>query len=361
MRVINLALDNKILDKDSAVAKRAISYGSFLDEYFIIAPGVNKTVEFSENIKAVGIDGGNKFLTLFKIYQYLDEHLKNNHYDLITIQDSYYLASVGIHLGNKFNIKTEIQIHGFEKLTIFRKTLAKSNLQKANSIRTVSQRLKKCIADTFTVAQDKIYIVPIAIDKDKILLNNNNNINLKEKYPSSFIFLTVARLVQVKNIAIQIRALASLSSMNGHLVIVGDGPEKDNLEKLAATLGIAHRVHFDGWVDDLADYYSTADCLLLSSNSEGYGAVVAEAILAGLPVIMTDVGVAGELVKNETNGLVIPVHNQRAFTQAMLRVIEENGLLQNFSSNSYLFKDKILDKEELVKKVIDNWRKISNA
>ena len=235
MRVVNISLDNKILDKDSSAAKRIMSFASKLEKLLVICVGKNGQTNLADNIKVKGINAENKLLSLFKVYQYLDKYLKNNKYDLITIQDDYYLASVGVNLAKKFNLKVEIQVHGFEKLGFFRSIIAKDNLQKADKIRVVSQRLKKQLIKDFGVDEQKIHIVPIAIDKDKIL-SDKTSVSLKEKYSNDFIFLTVARLVVVKNIAMQIKALAELDNKNTKLIIVGDGPERENLEKLVKDL-----------------------------------------------------------------------------------------------------------------------------
>ncbi|MFA6466921.1 MAG: glycosyltransferase [Patescibacteria group bacterium] len=358
MKVINLSLDNKILDKNSAVAQRAISYGALLDEYLIVLVGKNQNVNLSAKTKVVAMAATNKFFTLFKIYKYLLAKLSVNKYDIITIQDTYYLAFLGLFLGKKFHIKVELQVHGFEKLSGLRKFLAKYNLKRADTIRVVSQRLKDKIVSEFSVEAKKLYIVPVAIDKDH-LIALQDGFNLKEQYPNNFIFLTVSRLVPIKNIAMQIRALSQIKNDNIKLVIVGEGPEENNLKNLVSQLGLSDKVEFSGaWVEHLASYYQSADCLLLSSNSEGYGMVVAEAVLAGLPVIMTEVGVAGELLENNVNGLVVPVADEQSFTQAMMRVIEEDSLLQKFSANSIAFKDKILDKEQLINKVVEHWQTI---
>lgn len=359
MRVLNLSLDQKILDKDSDVAKRAVSYGKHLDKYFIIVPGKNISLDLSSNTNVLGISGKNKFHTLLKIFQFLDKHLKENKYDLITIQDVYYLASIGTNLASKYSLKVELQVHGFEKMTMFRRSMAKSNLQKADKIRAVSQRLKNEIVKNFNISEEKIYLAPVAVDKDKIV-NSSIGANLKEKYPNDFIFLTVGRLVAVKNIAMQIRALANLGP-NTRLIIVGDGPEKASLSQLAQDLKLEDKVNFMGWTDDVSGYYQSADCLLLSSDSEGYGLVVAEAVLSKLPIIMTDVGVAGELVEDNVNGLIIPVGHQKAFTDAMNKVVNYKTLLQKFATNTILYKDKILTREELVDNIINNWKNIINV
>lgn len=358
MRVINLGLDNKILDNSSAVAKRAISYAELLEKYLVVVPGEDKDIKLSSKVRAIGINANNKFQALFKMYKYLDKHLKEIKYDLITIQDAYYIGSIGVNLANKYGIKIEIQVHGFEKLSSFRYSLAKYNLQRADIIRTVSTSLKNRIVDEFGIKEEKIYVSPVAVDKNKIL-NFNSNLNLKEKHSNNFIFLTVSRLVEVKNISLQLKALSKVE--NANLIIVGDGPEKNNLINLTKELNIEDRVEFVGWVDDVYSYYKSSDCLLLTSDSEGYGMVVAEAVLASLPVIMTDVGVAGELVKDGINGLIVPIRDQAALEKAMLKIVSDNGLLKSFSDNSIQFQNMILDKEELITKIVNNWKKICNV
>jgi glycosyltransferase involved in cell wall biosynthesis len=357
MKVLNLSLDNKVLDKNSEVAQRAIAYGDLLDQYLVVVPGENKKVELSSKTKVVGIKASNKFFTFFDIYRFIYQELSNKKYDLITIQDSYYLAFLGISLAKKFGLKIELQVHGFEKLSILRRYVASQNINKADKIRTVSQRLKNKIIKEFDISEDKIYIAPVAIDKYKFR-DSEANINLKEQYPNDFVFLTISRLVAVKNISLQIKALAKLENKNVKLIIAGDGPEKANLQNLARELKIEDKIIFAGWIDNLSGYYKSADCLLLSSNSEGYGMIVAEAVLVGLPVIMTDVGVAGELVEDNSNGLIVPINNQELFAQAMSKVVEDKELLQKFSVNSKLFTNKILNKQELINKVVDNWKTI---
>src|SRR3989339_292545 len=120
MKVISLGLDRTILKADSAVAIRAILFGELLDKYFIVVPAEEKSVKLSDRTEVLAVGGFNKFFSLFKIYQYLKAHLKNNHYHLMSIQDICYLASVGINLAHKVGLKVELQVHGLEKLAGFR-------------------------------------------------------------------------------------------------------------------------------------------------------------------------------------------------------------------------------------------------
>lgn len=356
MKVLTLGLDKNILDKKSAVAKRAIAYGNLLQKYTVVVPGPNEKVELSDRASVYGISGRDKLQTFFKMHAFLKSKIKKDKYNLISIQDIYFLAWLGLSVAKKFKIKTEIQFHGLEKFAGLRKKIAKGNLKKADKIRAVSRRMKEQLVKDFGLPEEKIYIAPVAIDKHKIL-HDQSSINLKERYPDNFVFLTVGRLVPVKNIALQIGCVAGLNpELKVKLIIVGSGPEKSKLRALAKRLNAENRIEFRGWTDDLVGYYRTADCMLLTSNSEGYSMVVAEAVLSSLPVIMTDVGVAGELVKDNFNGLVVPVGRAKTLTYAMEKVVDNQELLNKFSTNCKNRHDKILDQSELIKLVVNNWK-----
>ena len=94
---------------------------------------------------------------------------------------------------------------------------------------------------------------------------------------------------------------------NTELWIVGDGLERKKLELEIAKYKLENSVKLFGWQNNPDEFYSQADAFLLTSNYEGWGMVVIEAADYGLPIIMTDVGCAGELIENEKSGLVVPV------------------------------------------------------
>ena len=326
MKVLALGLDKNILDENSAVFQRALLYREKLDKYLVLVPG-----------------DGNKVLALLKLFFSLHKILKQEQFDLVSIQDIYFLPLVIWHFQGKYKFKVEIQIHGFEKFNGFRKMLFKYNIQRADIIRVVSFRLKKELVDYFKITIDKIYIVPVAVDKNKFL-EKNISTNLHQKYPGKFIFLTVSRLVQVKNIALQLQAIAKLSESIKNkiiLLVIGDGSDRIGLQNLVKNLQIEKQVKFlgSGHGLDLPSYYKTVDCFLLTSHSEGYGMVIAEAVLSDLPVIMTDVGVAGELVEDNVNGFVVPVNNVEILKQKMELLIQDQNLLTKLRNNNKNFKN----------------------
>ena len=105
---------------------------------------------------------------------------------------------------------------------------------------------------------------------------------------SGNIILAAGRMVKEKGFHVAIQALARLEDKSARLVILGDGPQAEHLSRLAASLGVADRVEFVGYVPDIAPWLAKARLLLLSSYYEGFGAVLVEALAAGRPVVSTD-------------------------------------------------------------------------
>ena len=103
--------------------------------------------------------------------------------------------------------------------------------------------------------------------------------------PSAYVLLSVARLVGWKNIDLVVRALAALRRNDAYLIVVGGGPELENLRQLAVECGVAERTRFVGQIDAPAPYYAGSDVFVLPSRIESFGNVYAEAMLMGVPCI----------------------------------------------------------------------------
>ena len=108
--------------------------------------------------------------------------------------------------------------------------------------------------------------------------------------------LSVGNLLDFKGHDLAIRALRGLA--HAELFVIGSGPERSTLEKLARDCGVAERVRFTGAIaqQDLRRYYGAADVLVLASEREGWPNVLLEAMACGTPVIATDVGGCREVV-----------------------------------------------------------------
>ena len=359
MKILNLSLDKSILDKNSKLAKRVVEYADLIDGVAFIAPDKDhKEVKLSEKVFAYGSGGSNKIYQLINVYKVAKKLLRRENFEIITVQDQYYLALIGLFLARKFKVGLELQIHGFEKYSGLRKKIAKFVIPRAGAIRCVSQRLKKQLMNEFGADEKKITVVPVYVN-----IKNAGLETLKPKQSSDkFIFLTVGRLAPVKNISLQIRAMAEVVKKypNVELWIAGDGAERKKLENEAIKLGIKDRVKFLGWQNNPGEFYSQADAFLLTSNYEGWGMAVVESASYGLPIVMTDVGCAGELIENEKSGLVIPVNDQAKLEEAMIRLINDDNLRKNLVEGACLAVKNLPSKEETMTLYKESWEKAIN-
>ncbi|MCA1777845.1 MAG: glycosyltransferase family 4 protein, partial [Xanthomonadaceae bacterium] len=151
---------------------------------------------------------------------------------------------------------------------------------------------------------------------------------------------TAARLSPEKNLGLLIRAVGKCweRGLEIRLEIVGDGPQRSELEALAEDLGLSGQIGFRGCVDSLEDWYPGLDAFVLSSLREGMPISILEALACGCPVIASDVGAVRELLDGIAGCQVVPADDLRALTNAMMALRFTSGPLPEASeriSNRY--------------------------
>jgi glycosyltransferase involved in cell wall biosynthesis len=151
-----------------------------------------------------------------------------------------------------------------------------------------------------------VTIIPPGIPTDRFIPGNKTTARDRLGLPATCpIVGTAGRLVPVKSHQVLLRAMAELPD-NIHCAIAGDGPELDNLRRLANELGLPHRIHFLGHRDDLWDVYPAFDVFCLPSEAEGLPRTILEAQACDIPVVATDVGGVAEALDPEASLLVPP-------------------------------------------------------
>ncbi len=368
MKILSIGLDKRILDKSSKSFARQREYAQLVDELHIVVFSNSKNKFKSDGLFVYG-SGGNKFARFFYGYKTAKKILEKDRENqwVITTQDPFESALLGWLLAKRFKIGLNIQEHGdyfSEKywrnenlLNFLRYFLGKFLIKRADSIRTVSQRIKNTLISRFDISGDRIIVVPIYTEIKTS--NDLANTELRKKYRDKFIFLTMARLVKQKNLSLLIESFKEVlrNFSDAFLLIVGRGNQKNKLIRLVKRLELEERVSFIDWTDNVYPYYDLADVYVLSSNYEGWGLVVIEAASRGLPIIMTDVGCAGEVIKDGESGLVVPLADKKNLAKAMLRLAKDKNLRTNLSKKA---KEEILnlpDKEKILRLYKESWQK----
>lgn len=123
---------------------------------------------------------------------------------------------------------------------------------------------------------------------------------------------------------------------NVYFLLVGDGPQRANIEKTIAELQIGHRVFITGFRQDMPDVFQVLDVSCLSSDPrcETFSLTILESMAAGLPAVVTDVGSMDEMVFNDVNGYLVPPRSPDKLAEAIYKIISDENLQQKMSYNS---------------------------
>jgi glycosyltransferase involved in cell wall biosynthesis len=144
------------------------------------------------------------------------------------------------------------------------------------------------------------------------------------------IILAVGRFSVEKALDDLVRAFTVLLRDNPrlpvHLVLVGDGPQRPEIESLSEALAVRDKTHFIGQVSDPAPYYALASVLALPSLSEGSPLALLEAMGAGLPIVATKVGGVPEMVEHERSALLIEPRQPENLARALMHVLTSENL-----------------------------------
>ncbi len=337
MKVLNISLDKKIFEKDSVVRRRQADLASFSEEFHVLALKNGRDEKILPNFWIYGLKNKNKISRFFEALKKAGKIIKERKIDLVITQDPFFTGMLGWLLKRKFKIFWQAQIHTDFLSSYFwresflnkiRVILAKFLLPRADGLRVVSKRIVKSLKKAEIKLKSEPAILPIFVDVQKIKETSAKE-NLRQKYPQfDFLILMASRLAREKNIGLAIESLAEIIKEYPRtgLIIVGSGAEEKNLKEKIEKLKLEKNVILEPWREDLISYFKTADLFLLTSNYEGYAMAVVEAMAADLPVLMTEVGCAGEIVEDGKNGLVTPVGDKESLVLAIFKILDSKDL-----------------------------------
>lgn len=174
---------------------------------------------------------------------------------------------------------------------------------------------------------NRYYIVPGGFDGDRFSPAKNK--------PSADIIL-VGRLSVVKRVDTFLRAIAVTKVQRPGVtaIVVGDGPDRRALETLAADMGITKNVNFVGWQSDVEHWLRQARIFSLTSDFEGLSQAMVQAMLCGLPVVVSDVGDSGDLAMNGINGYLVKDRQPENFATCYESILSDPVRWQSMSISS---------------------------
>lgn len=274
-------------------------------------------------------------------YKTVSELCKKNRYEFINTHFAVPTGPLGVWISKKYRIRNILSLHGGDiydptkkfsphKWWIFRKCVSWV-MENVSLVIAQSSNTRENAAHYYGFDENKIGIIPLPYQKVVFKPIERNKIGMKE---NNLYLISVGRLVRRKGYDFLLDVLAELPDVK--LIIVGDGPERGNLEEKINALSIMDRVMLTGNISEELkfQYLSNSDIYVLSSVHEGFGIVLQEAMQVGLPIISTDYGGQIDLISDGENGILVKYGDKSAMAVAIGNLLSDRELRNVMRSNN---------------------------
>ena len=190
---------------------------------------------------------------------------------------------------------------------------------------TVSNYDRRQAIEKGVVARDKVRVIHNGMPH----LDANYLANPASQPPT---IVMVARFMQQKDHATLLKALSTLQDRQWRVQFIGDGPLESAVRALSDNLGLLGRVEFLGERQDVDRILSNAQVFVLASHWEGLSRSTIEALRAGLPCVISDVGGMNELISEGVEGYLVPRNDSHLLAECLKRLIENPDLRARFGN-----------------------------
>lgn len=240
---------------------------------------------------------------------------------LITIQGGYIAERDYLKKNNKINLANRIL-----------EQIIRWSFEKADAVHAISNTIAAQSAD---LGAKNIKLIPNGVDEEMIKIGAKEETRAKLNIPSQTkVIISMSRLTPRKGFKYVIIAFSKFLKYypDSKLIIVGDGPQRKELEKLTIKLNIADKVDFIGLIPhkDIVKILPAADVFVLTPIYEGLGIVYIESLACEVPVITTKVGGIPDIIQDRVNGLFVPHGDITALCDAMKELISDEKLYHKF-------------------------------
>ena len=277
-----------------------------------------------------------------KAYKKADELCKKHKYDFINTQFAIPTGPLGVWISRKYKLKNILSLHGGDIYDPTKKNSPHNKwyfkkvvrwvLNNSNIIVAQSSNTKKNTIDIYHPNKD-IKIIPLPYEPIKFKKVTREQLNLDK---DKIYLISVGRLVKRKGFDFLIKSLAELNNKKVHVLIIGDGPEKDNLISLSKKLNVENKVHLLGYQSEEKkfQYLRNSDIYVLSSIHEGFGIVLQEAMQTGIPLISTNNGGQVDIIKEGKNGFFINYGDVKSLAHKINLLIKDKPLREKMSKQN---------------------------
>jgi glycosyltransferase involved in cell wall biosynthesis len=205
-------------------------------------------------------------------------------------------------------------------------------MQQCQHVVVPSESIQQLLFDLYGI-DERVTVIPTGIDLTPYAKPPDiGEFRQQKGWGDDKVLISVGRLAKEKNWHLLLKAAAEVIGTipNARLVILGDGEERDSLQKLAEELGIADRVELPGSVPftEVPQHLFAADLFCFASITETQGLVTLEAMAANLAVVAVAGSGTSDVISHEVEGLLTE-NDAQALAQAIIRALQDDGLRQS--------------------------------
>ena len=270
---------------------------------------------------------GRDYFRIARCFKIVYSLFKKNDYDLIHTH-GYFADIVGIPMARLFRLPSISTCHGFIfnswKYRLYN-NLDFLALRLCDRVMAVSEGIKTDLVK-HGVNQSCISMIQNAVEScytdESAIQNRAEKRRLFSIKEHEMLLGFTGRLSQEKGLRYLIEAcfLLNQAGLPTKVLIIGDGPQRNELEKLASSKNLCHQVLFVGFQKDVHNWLPALDAFVLPSVTEGTPMSLLEAMSWGLPVVASDVGGIPQIIDSEKNGVLVPPRQPEKIKEAIYRL-----------------------------------------
>jgi len=267
-------------------------------------------------------------------------------------------------LRGKIDIKIITTLHGTDITLVGLEPsflpLVKFSIEKSDGVTAVSRFLKEKTLTNYDIEKD-ILVVPNFVDTELFKPNTDCSFrkNIASKGEKILVHTSNFRPVKRVTDTIQIFNIVQ-KEVPSKLILVGDGPDRSECERLARQLDLVDKVKFLGKQDGLVEILSSSDLFLIPSQSESFGLAALEAMACGLPVVSSSVGGLPELVGHNESGFIAEIGDITRMAKYAIDLLTNEKKYRLFSQNARERAVKKFDTNKVVPLYEDYYKKVLN-
>ncbi len=207
-------------------------------------------------------------------------------------------------------------------------------INKSDGVTAVSNSLKKDTLEQFNIEKD-IRVIYNFLDLERFKKANKDHFKKAIAPDGEKILIHTSNFRKVKRVEDVIKIFKKIYEKEKcKLLLVGDGPERQNLERLCREIGLCHEIRFLGKQEAVEELLAISDLFLMPSASESFGLAALEAMACEVPVISSNVGGLPEVNIHGTTGFLSEVGNVEEMAKHSLQLLQNEDLLNQFKANA---------------------------